>query len=498
MVKKNTVPEVPSIDLANYRIDKKVIDLIPAYLAEKYTLIPLFQLDNKLTIAVADPTDIVALDEVRSVAKLEISVVRANAADIKEAITGFYGIAGKVESIIRDYKPPEGGRSKLEAPTQGPLIQLVDSILSQAVNERASDIHIEPEAKAVRVRNRVDGVLHRELELPSNLLAPIISRIKVLASMNIAESRMPQDGRFEIITDGHAIDFRVSTLPSAYGEKAVLRILDKSAMVYKLPEIGFSPDNLEKFRRAVKKPHGIILVTGPTGSGKTTTLYAVLSEVDSEELNIITVEDPIEYELPGVTQSQVNTKAGMTFANVLRSILRQDPDVIMVGEIRDLETATIATQAAMTGHVVFSTLHTNDAPGAITRLIDMGVEPFLVSSSLEAVLAQRLVRRICSKCIEDIPAPPQIKERYPEVKFVKKGAGCNACNRSGYRGRVGLFELLIVNDDIRKLITDKVAASEIRQYAVKHGMKLLYDDGLEKVKEGRTTLEEVLRVTELE
>lgn len=489
---------IPEIDLSSYAIDPQVVKLIPAALAQKHLILPLFKVGNTLTVAMADPKNIVALDELRTAVKLDISTVKAGDQDIQDAITEYYGISGVVNAVIQDYCPPEGALARVAAPVDAPVMKLVDVIINQAVRERASDIHIEPEVNDVRVRYRVDGLLHEELKLPVHMLAPIVTRIKVLAGMNIAEARIPQDGRFEIDQAGKKVDLRVSSLPSSHGEKVVMRILDKSAMVYKLAEIGFSSENLEKFQKIIRKPHGIILVTGPTGSGKTTTLYSALAEVNSKELNIVTVEDPIEYELPGVTQSQVNVKAGLTFASALRSILRQDPNVILIGEIRDLETASIAIQSSLTGHLVFSTLHTNDAPGALTRLIDMGVEPFLISSSVEAVLAQRLVRTVCKKCEEKIPSPDSLKQQFPAIKFIQRGKGCKACKNTGYRGRIGIFELLLTDEKIRKMITDKASADEIRKYAIEQGMKTLYGDGIEKVKAGITTLDEVLRVTELD
>ncbi|MDI6731574.1 MAG: ATPase, T2SS/T4P/T4SS family [Candidatus Margulisbacteria bacterium] len=498
MADKKPLQEIPEIDLSSYAVDPQVIKLVPAILAQKHLVLPLFKVGNTLTVAMADPKDIVAMDELRSAIKMDVSTVKAGMPDIQDAITEHYGIAGVVDAVIKDYRPPEGAMARVATAVDAPVMKLVDVIINQAVRERASDIHIEPEVGDVRVRYRVDGLLHEELKLPVHMLAPVVTRIKVLASMNIAESRIPQDGRFEIDQAGKKVDLRISSLPSSHGEKVVMRILDKSAMVYKLAEIGFSPENLEKFQKIIHKPHGIVLVTGPTGSGKTTTLYSALSEVNSKELNIITVEDPIEYELPGVTQSQVNVKAGLTFASALRSILRQDPNVILIGEIRDLETASIAIQSSLTGHLVFSTLHTNDAPGALTRLIDMGVEPFLISSSVEAVLAQRLVRTICKKCLEKIAVPDNLKKQFPDIKHLCRGKGCKACKETGYRGRIGIFELLLPDENIRKMVTDKASADEISRYAVEHGMKTLYDDGIEKVKAGVTTLDEVLRVTELD
>ncbi len=498
MVDKKSFRNIPEVDLSSYALDPKVLKIVPPSLAQKYNRIPLFKVGDTLTIAMSNPKDITALDEIRRVTKMDLSVVKASQEDIQDSITEHYGIAGVVDSVIKDYRPPQGSKAKMVAPTDAPVMRLVDVIISQAVRERASDVHIEPEAKDVRVRYRVDGILHEELKIPPHMLAPVVSRIKVLSSLDIAESRIPQDGRYEMELDEKKIDLRVSTFPSAYGEKVVLRILDKSAMLLKLPDIGFAQENLSKFLKIIHKPHGIILVTGPTGSGKTTTLYSALSEINSKEMNVVTVEDPIEYELPGVTQSQINVKAGLTFASALRSILRQDPDVILIGEVRDLETATIAIQSALTGHLVFSTLHTNDAPGALTRLVDMGVEPFLISSSVEAVLAQRLVRMVCEKCKEKIAVPESLRKDFPDIKFLYKGKGCKACKNTGFRGRVGIFELLILDEHVREMINNKASTDEIRKYVIKQGMKTLYADGLDKVKEGRTTLDEVLRVTELD
>jgi len=490
---------VPEVDLAGYTIDPEAVKLIPASLAEKHKIIPLFKVGNSLTLAMADPKDIIALDEVRKITKMDVSVVQSVGRNIDEAISEYYGIASVIESALKDYHPPaEGLAAKALANVEAPIIDLVNAVLNQAIRERASDIHIEPEAKDVRIRFRVDGILHEEFNLPLQMLSAIVSRVKILSNMNISESRIPQDGRFEVKEGGRAVDMRISTFPSAYGEKVVMRLLDKTSILLSLNDLGFSNENLEKFRKIIRKPHGIVLVTGPTGSGKTTTLYSVLSELNSKELNIVTVEDPIEYELSGITQSQINVKAGLTFATALRSLLRQDPDIMMVGEIRDLETASIAVQSAMTGHLVFSTLHTNDAAGALTRLIDMGVEPFLIASSVEASMAQRLVRKVCDKCDFEIPVPPAVSAKIPSLKTAHKGKGCKACKGTGYRGRVGLYELLIIDETIRKMLTSKASAAEIKKYAVERGMKTLYDDGIEKIKAGLSTLDEVLRVTELE
>ncbi|MFH1826672.1 MAG: GspE/PulE family protein [bacterium] len=501
MSSENKKGDIPEIDLANYIIDAEILNLVPAAIAEKYELIPLFKVGKSLTVAMADPNNIMAVDHIKVLTSLEIAVVKSEAKAIHDAISEYYGITGVVDEVLKAYRPQRLDKKvKAVGPKmeEAPVIKLVNAIVAQAVKEAASDIHIEPEASDARVRYRVDGLLHEEFQMPPYMLAPVVSRIKVLSGMDIAESRVPQDGRFELKMEERHVDFRVSTFPSAYGEKVVLRILDKSKMSYKLPDIGFSESNLEKFRKVVKKPHGIILVTGPTGSGKSTTLYGALAEVDCKELNVVTVEDPIEYELPGITQSQINTKAGLTFATALRALLRQDPDIILVGEIRDMETAGIAVQAALTGHLVFSTLHTNDAAGALTRLADMGIEPFLISSTVEAVLAQRLVRKICPKCRQQIEVPASLKKEIPDLTVLYKGKGCRSCKETGYKGRTGIFELLVTSDNIGKMIAEKKTAESIKEYAVQHGMRTLYNDGLEKVKAGLTTIDEVLRVTELE
>jgi len=491
--------DIPEVNLSSYTIDQAALEVVPALVAEKFKLIPLFKIGKTITIAMADPKNILAIDEIRSVTNMDVSIVKSSERDIEEAISEYYGISGIIEAVVKEYSVSNQEiKPKKTVDDQSPVVKLVNVVISQAVSQKASDIHIEPESKDVRMRYRIDGVLHEETTMPSYMLNPIVSRIKILAGMDIAESRVPQDGRFEVTISGSQVDIRVSTFPSSFGEKVVLRLLDKSSMMYSLKDIGLSPEMLEKFRKAVRKPHGIVLVTGPTGCGKTTTLYSTLAEINSKELNITTVEDPIEYEIPGVTQSQVNVKAGLTFASALRSILRQDPDIILIGEIRDLETATIAIQSALTGHMVFSTLHTNDAAGALTRLLDMGVEPFLISSSVEEVLAQRLVRLICKKCKTEVEIPDEIKQRYPGLTKAYRGTGCKVCRNTGYKGRIGIFELLVIDDTIRKMISEKKDASEIKKYAVSAGMKTLFDDGIEKVKAGLTTLDEILRVTELE
>ena len=397
----------------------------------------------------------------------------------------------------------ESDLKKLEGIVEEPaIIRLVNLIIMKAVKEKASDIHIEPEQEVLKARFRVDGMLHEAISLSKPLQAAVISRIKIMANLDIAERRAPQDGRFNIKMEGREIDVRVSCMPTLYGENVVMRLLDVSSALLKLEDMGFPKEVLEKYNKLITRPYGIILVTGPTGSGKTTTLYASLSKINTIEKNIVTVEDPIEYRLSGIRQTQVNPKVKLTFANGLRSLLRQDPDIIMVGEMRDLETAEMAIQAALTGHLVFSTLHTNDAPGAVTRMIDMGLEPFLISSSVAAVLAQRLLRTICPKCKEKYtPTKEALKDiglnEKEKIEFYR-GKGCSKCANTGYKGRIGIFELMMLDEKIRNLIVAKTTLEEIRKQAVASGMITLKENGIGKIKEGLTTIEEVLRVTQEE
>ncbi|MFA6320370.1 MAG: type II secretion system ATPase GspE [Candidatus Omnitrophota bacterium] len=502
---------VPRIELNNYLIDQKVIELVPEELARKYELIPVLKIGNRLTCAMVDPWNVFALDEIRSKTGLIIEPSVATEAEIKKAINEIYGAKqGTIEELIKSIDEEKiteatGGKElnvkKLQGIVEEPtVIKLVNLLIMQAVKEGASDIHIEPEENTLRIRFRVDGILHEISAPPKHLQSAIISRIKIMASLDISERRIPQDGRFTINTGGKQIDARVSCVPTIYGENVVLRLLNTASALLTLEELGFSTNILEKYNHLIYKPHGIILVTGPTGSGKTTTLYASLDKINSPEKNIITIEDPVEYKLPGVRQIQVDTKVNLTFANGLRSILRQDPDIVMVGEIRDIETAEIAIQAALTGHLVFSTLHTNDAPGAITRLIDMGMEPFLVSSSVIAVIAQRLVRKICPRCKEQYtPTKTELKdiglESSGKVSFYK-GKGCPDCMNTGYKGRISIYEMMLPDDKIRDAIISKTATSEIKKRAIEGGMITLMQDGIEKVEAGITTIEEVLRVTQ--
>ncbi|MCX5665670.1 MAG: type II secretion system ATPase GspE [Candidatus Omnitrophica bacterium] len=500
---------IPRIELGNYLIDPKIIELVPEALARKHELIPVLKIGNRLTCAMTDPWNVFALDEVRSKTNLVIEPAVATEAEIKKALNEYYGTKGSMEDLIKSIDEKglgvEDGKEidlkKLQGIVEEPVvIKLVNMIIMKAIKERASDIHIEPEEDSLKTRFRVDGMLHEISSPPKHLQSAIISRLKIMADLNIAERRIPQDGRFTIKMEGKQIDVRMSCVPTIYGENVVLRLLDAASAVLSLEDLGFSKDTLTKFDKLIHRPHGIILVTGPTGSGKTTTLYASLNKINTVEKNIITVEDPVEYKLPGIRQIQINNKVDLTFANGLRSILRQDPNVIMVGEMRDHETAEIAIQSALTGHLVFSTLHTNDAPGAVTRMIDMGVEPFLVSSSVIAVLAQRLVRTICPECKDKYtPTKEELKDlgvSSSEKTEFYRGKGCPKCMSTGYKGRIGIYELMTPDEKIRNAVISKSSTDEIRKLALASGMITLKEDGIRKIKEGLTTVEEVLRVTE--
>jgi type IV pilus assembly protein PilB len=494
---------VPFIDLRDYLIDSEVIKLIPESLAKKYKAVPLFKIGNTLTVAMVDPLNITAIDEIRLKSKMDvIETVLSTANMIQNIIDQYYGVMGNaadlVKSLAQDKTDAKGKADSPVATEELSVIKLVNLILMQAVKDRASDIHIEPDEDKVRIRYRVDGVLQEIQNIPKHLQSALASRIKVMAEMDIAEIRNPQDGRMKLKMENKNLDIRVSSFPTIHGENLVLRILDKSAVLLGLAELGFLDEDLNNFHKVIKQPNGIILVTGPTGSGKTTTLYSAISVINSIDKNIITIEDPVEYELPLIRQTQVNQKAGLTFAVGLRSILRQDPDIVMVGEIRDKETAEIATRASLTGHLVFSTLHTNDAASALARLIDMGIEPFLISSSVIAILAQRLVRVICPKCKEKyIPSDEILKDlKLTEKAEFYRARGCVSCKNTGFAGRIGIFELLLVNEDIKNMITARNSANDIKKKAVSAGMHTLFEDGLQKAKRGLTTVEEVLRVTE--
>ncbi|MFH0790904.1 MAG: ATPase, T2SS/T4P/T4SS family, partial [Candidatus Omnitrophota bacterium] len=498
---------IPYLDLEYYSIDTSVKKVVSQEIARRYNLIPIFKLDNKLTIAVSNPFNIAAIDELEKHASCDIDMVMSTQTAIAKAIGELYTGSESMEKVIENIVPIIADEVSLDNIDkiigETPLVKLVDIIVTQAVKERASDIHIESNEKILRIRYRIDGVLRETFKAPKHLQAAIISRIKVMAGMNIAEKHISQDGHIQIKKDNKIIDFRVATFPTIYGESIVLRLLYRGGILFGLSELGFEPEMLKIFKDAVKHPHGLILTTGPTGCGKTTTLYAALNTINSLEKKILTIEDPVEYGLDMVNQSQINLKAGITFASGLRAILRQDPDVIMVGEIRDQETARIAIQAALTGHLVFSSLHTNDAIGTITRLIDMGVEPFLVSSTLLCALGQRLIRLLCPRCKESYePTPEEIEKLNlkslsggKELKLYK-AKGCKSCAQTGYWGRSGIYELMVADETMKELISAKASSHMIKKAAEAAGMITLRKAGLKKVLAGQTTLLEVMRVTQ--
>ncbi|MFO0753339.1 MAG: type II secretion system ATPase GspE [Thermodesulfovibrionales bacterium] len=486
------------------QIDLALLKEVPLSFAKGNMLVPLRKEDGHLVAALADERGLLALVELARRYGLKPLPLKAASGVVLDAVNRLYGQVGSAEevmdnitgedlsSVATEFEKP---KDILELTEEAPIIRLLNAILQQAVKERASDIHIEPYEREMEVRLRVDGILHKVLSPPKIIQEALVSRVKIMANLDIAEKRLPQDGRIRLLLGGSDIDIRVSIVPTAFGERVVLRLLDRRQGVIGLWEVGFNAADTRRVEELLRRTHGILLVTGPTGSGKTTTLYAALNRIHTEEKNIMTVEDPVEYQLKGIGQIQVNPKIGLTFASGLRSILRQDPDVIMLGEIRDFETAEVAIQASLTGHLVLSTLHTNDAPSAVTRLIDMGVEPFLVATSLTGVLAQRLVRAICPHCKESY-TPTEEERKYVSATLLYRGAGCGKCGGKGYLGRTGIFELLVVDNDIRQMITGKTDAQSIRSCAVSKGMKSLRDDGFEKAAQGSTTIEEVLRVTQ--
>jgi type IV pilus assembly protein PilB len=494
---------IPHQVLSTVIIDPDVIKRVPELLARRHQAVPLYKKGTTLTIAMVDPLNVVAIDDIARATALDIQPVVATEQDVMRAIERQYGMTATIQEAVKDLDPVEVGDPSAAAAERlaedTPVVKFVTTIITQAVHDGASDIHIEPDADVLRVRHRVDGILQEVTTAPKGLQGGVLSRVKILADLDISERRVPQDGRIQMKVGERDIDLRVSTLPTIFGEKVVLRILDKRQGIVKLQDLGFAPGMFEIVQRLVARPYGLFLVTGPTGSGKTTTLCAALNTINTVARNIVTIEDPVEYQLRIVNQVQVNPKAGVTFANGLRSILRQDPDVIMVGEIRDRETATIAIQAALTGHLVFSTLHTNDAPSAIARLVDIGVEPYLIVSSLIGVVAQRLVRKVCPSCRKPAAVPTGVFEGIaPEAGTLSpaKGSGCSGCRETGYNGRTGLFELLTVNDSLRDLIVTRAPASAMSAAAIRAGYVPLRQAGLAKAASGITTLEEVYRVTQ--
>jgi type IV pilus assembly protein PilB len=537
---------VPSVKISKMEINPNVIKLIPSSISKKYFIIPINRVGPKLTLAMSDPSNIVVIDEIKFMTGFNVEPVVASETEIIDAIKKYYGGGGNVAGLgtvsfqssdfelddekitssidgvginddvvdVDDFnKLVHGAVDNVEVvesqqnpedviEMEGPIIKIVNGILIKAINLGASDIHFEPYERTFRVRYRIDGVLRRDMSLPIQIKNAMTSRLKIMARLDIAEKRLPQDGRIKLrLGRGREMDFRVSAIPTLFGEKVVLRLLDKSALQLDMTKLGFEESSLGDLKAAIHKPVGMILVTGPTGSGKTTTLYSALSELNKETDNIITAEDPIEYNFMGINQVQMHEEIGLTFASSLRSFLRQDPDIIMVGEIRDFETAQIAVQASLTGHLVLSTVHTNDAPGTITRLIDMGIEPFLISSAVILILAQRLVRKTCMDCRELIKVHPQLLIDLgiapDEVKSfqVYKGKGCPICNNTGYKGRIGLYEVMPMKEEVKELVLSRASTSEIKKEAIRLGMKTLRQSGIMKIKEGVTTVEEIFRST---
>ena len=535
---------VPSVKISKIEINPNIVKLIPPSTSKKYFIIPINRVGPKLTLAMADPSNIVVIDEIKFMTGFNVEPVVASETEIVDAIKKYYGGGGSVAGLgtttfqAIDYSLDEdkssesdfdlidsslvdvdefdklvhGAVDNVEVVENqagdetdeigGPIIKIVNGVLIKAIKLGASDIHFEPYEKSFRVRYRVDGVMRREMTLPIQIKNAIVSRLKIMSRLDIAERRLPQDGRIKLrLGKGREMDFRVSTVPVLFGEKVVLRLLDKSSLQLDMVKLGFEESSLEDFKKALRKPVGMILVTGPTGSGKTTTLYSALSELNKESENITTAEDPVEYNFMGINQVQMHEEIGLTFASSLRAFLRQDPDIIMVGEVRDFETAQIAVQAALTGHLVLSTVHTNDAPGTVTRLIDMGIEPFLISSAVILILAQRLIRKICMECREPIKVHPQLLIDLgvspDEVKTfpVYKGKGCSICNNTGYKGRVGLYEVMAIKEEIKELILSRASTSEVKKEAMRLGMKTLRQSGIIKIRDGLTTIEEVLRST---
>jgi len=500
---------VPFAHISPKICDPKVIEILPRQFIEKYTVLPLFKVHNRLALAVTEPANVFLLEEVGRITGCEILVVCGTAKDLRATLETHLPSANIF--IIDDVFDGEPGELSLveekeddltdlsQAADGSPVIKLVNYLIYHAVQDGASDIHIEPDEGALRVRYRLDGSLYEKIRPPYKMLPAITSRIKIMASLDIAERRLPQDGGIHVLMEGRPIDLRVSTIAGRHGEKTVIRIIDNRNVLVNLEKLGFSYEVLKEWRKLIAKPNGIILVTGPTGSGKSTTLYSVLKELNTEDVNICTVEDPVEFNMSGINQFQVNDGIGFRFATALRTLLRQDPDIIMVGEIRDQETSKIAVQAALTGHLVLSTLHTNDAPGAITRLVNIGVEPYLVSASLQGVLAQRLVRKICTNCKEPTELPEGTRQAVEQVvgavETFYHGAGCNKCRNTGYSGRIGIYELLVPDDKMRDRITGNPVINELRAMAVECGMKTLRQDGMTKVKAGITTVEEILSAT---
>jgi type IV pilus assembly protein PilB len=504
---------IPYVDLDAQAIDASVSRLIPPAIAHKHLVIPVAKVGTTLTMAMADPTNVFAVDDIKFMTGLNVRLMIATESSVRRAIDRYYDASETLQTVMASIEDaamevmedqedlnPNIGELK-QAVEEAPVVKLVNLILAEAIKRGASDIHLEPYERVFRIRLRIDGVLYEVMSPPMSMKNAIISRLKIMADLDISERRLPQDGRMKVKFKGKEVDFRVSTLPTLFGEKVVMRLLDKSNLTLDLSKLGFEPQALAHFEEAIRAPYGMILVTGPTGSGKTTTLYAALDRLNQLETNIMTAEDPVEFNIRGINQVQIREAIGLTFAAALRAFLRQDPDVIMVGEIRDYETAEIAVKAALTGHLVLSTLHTNDAPSAVTRLLNMGVEPFLVASSVILILAQRLLRRICSQCKVPVSVPQKalvdvgLSEEEAASLTCYKGNGCDACSGTGYKGRIAIYEVLSLTPDLRDLILSGASAVDIKRAAIAHGMRTLRMSGLAKLKEGITTVQEVVRVT---
>jgi type IV pilus assembly protein PilB len=511
---------VPAINLSEVEVDEGIIKVIPPDVARKYTIIPVSKAGAKLTIAMVDPTNVFAMDDIKFMTGYNVEPVVASDSSLRKAIDDYYGSTHSIElkKVMEDLADPDEADLEVlddeeeldleniqQQSEEAPVVRLVNIILTDAIKRAASDIHIEPYEKEYRVRYRIDGILYEVMRPPLKLREAITSRVKIMARLDIAEKRLPQDGRIKIKTRfaGRVkdLDYRVSVLPTIFGEKVVLRLLDKDNLMLDMTKLGFETESLRHFEQAIFRPYGMVLVTGPTGSGKTQTLYSAISRINSPETNIMTAEDPVEFNLVGINQVQMKEQIGLNFAASLRSFLRQDPDIILVGEVRDFETAEVAIKAALTGHLVLSTLHTNDAPSSINRLMNMGIEPFLVASSVHLIVAQRLVRRICNNCKEPLEIPPQALENIgfgkDEIKTLKlfKGKGCERCTGTGYRGRLGLFEVMPIDEELRELVLSGASAAELRDKAQENGMISLRLSGLQKIRDGSTTIEEVMRET---
>ncbi len=505
---------IPSVDVSNFEIDPDVTRLIPSEVAQKYMIIPINRTGSTLTIAMVDPSNVFAIDDVKFMTGYNVEPVVASEGSIKEGIDKYYDSADMLQTVMQDIQEEINidiieddfeeevnlGDIK-QAVEDAPVVKLVNLILAEAIKKEASDIHIEPYEKEFRVRYRIDGVLYEVMAPPKRLKDALTSRLKIMAELDIAERRLPQDGRIKLKMKGKEVDLRVSTLPTLFGEKVVMRILDRSNLMLDMTKLGFEPEALKKLKDAIFSPYGMVLVTGPTGSGKSTTLYSGLGQINNPDINIMTAEDPVEYNIFGINQVQMKEEIGLNFAAALRSFLRQDPDVVMVGEIRDYETAEIAVKAALTGHLVLSTLHTNDAPSTVNRLLNMGIEPFLVASSVILIMAQRLARRICPDCKQQMEIPEKalidigLTPKEASEITCYHGTGCPNCSDTGYKGRLGLYEVMPIDETIRQMVLEGASSAEIKQAAIKNGMQSLRMAALNKLKSGETTLDEVLRVT---